>query len=90
MARRTGGADMKLSAFDQVAEYVKELRELEAAREAIQYDPLTVVINNRRGMIDIAALTSDEDCRRELGALLKQRISGVRAALITYNVEVDQ
>lgn len=82
---------MNLSAFDQVAEYVGQLRRLQEARDNVQYQGITVTASHRvgDGRSDITKLTSLTDCRRVLVELLDQTISGVKAALKTYNVDVD-
>ena len=79
---------MNLSDFEQVDKHVRELRQLEAAREAVQFNHLTVTVN-RSGSVDIVALTSLSMCRRVLGELLDQCIAGEKAALATYNVDVS-
>jgi hypothetical protein len=79
---------MNLSDFDVVHTHTVKLRNLEAAREAVRYNKLTVLVN-RSGNLDIAELPSISDCRRVLGDLLDQCIAGEKAALKTYRVDTD-
>ena len=79
---------MNLSSFDQVTKHVMKLRQLEEARDAVQFNQLTVEVN-RCGTVDIAALTSFADCRRVLCELIDEHIAGLKRALATYNVDTE-
>lgn len=82
---------MKLSAFDQVAEHVAQLRKLQDARDMARYDTVNCAVS-KAGDMDmhvIANLTSVSDVRRIVIRLLDETIVGVKAGLKTYGVDVD-
>lgn len=81
---------MKISDFNAVAKHVAQLRKLQAARDAARYDSVTVLVAREGNKYDITELTSASDCRHALIEMLDRHIAGVRAALQTYKVEIDE
>jgi hypothetical protein len=84
---------MNLSSFDAVAKLVRKLRALEAARDAVQFNPMSVTVSGRGGDgdVNIADITSPAECRLVIITLLDQNIAETRTALwCVYGVKVDE
>lgn len=83
---------MKLSNWDQAAEYVARLTLLQSALEAVKYAQLHCTVTEDGtdpARYDIAKITSVAETRKALGDVLRAHIVSTRAELKTYGVDTD-
>lgn len=82
---------MKLSNWDQAAEYITRLRTLQSARDLAQYDTVTCTVAEQgsKNHYDIAKLTSVAEIRHAILVVLDEHIAECKRTLKTYGVDDD-
>lgn len=84
---------MKLSNWDQAAEYVARLKLLQAALEAVKYNQLHCTVIDDHSLnaarYDIAKITSIVEMRSAITDVLRSHIVSAKAGLKTYGVDTD-
>lgn len=83
---------MKVSHVSIVSGIAQKLANLRNARDAVQYNTLTVNASKDEGMTTrlCGGLLSVAACRRAIGALLEHEIAETLEHLKTYGVDDDE